>query len=185
MTHPENNIVITLFYRKKVIKNQIGRPYCLSWIPWALNLTYAEMLEGIDGTGTRDNGWSGSKLRCNLDGIILIKFVNLCLKVAVLATVLCLGIVLPVNFTAQCVPGIYDDFDEGQKFCNNITQLTTFEKTTFANIPDLVYGDNSTWYSPDIFKNAFGDATGITMRMLATMMACFAIYTYTCGKNKY
>ena len=51
------------------------------------------MLEGIDGTGTRDNGWSGPKLSCNLDGIILIKYANLCLKVAVLATVLCLGLV--------------------------------------------------------------------------------------------
>ena len=143
----------------------------------------------LEGTGTRDNGWSGLKLRCNLDGIIIIKFVNLCLKVAVFATILCLGIVLPVNFTAQCVDNdsvSTSDRNSTDGLCSNITELTTFEKTTFANIPQLAYGDNSTWYSPDIFKNAFSDSTstGITMRMLATMMACFAIYTYTCGKKR-
>lgn len=165
---------------KAIIKNQIGRPYSLSWIPWALRLSYSEMLEGIEGTGTRDNGWSGTKLCCNLDGIILIKFVNLCLRVAVLATILCVGLVLPANFTAQCVPEAYDDFEEGNRTCYNFTQLTTFEKTTMANIPQLVYSANSTWYSPDLFKNAFGESTGITIRMLTTLLVCFAIYTYTC-----
>jgi hypothetical protein len=168
---------------KQIIKNQIKKPYGLTWIPWALKLSYSEMLEGIEGTGTRNNGWSGTKLRCNLDGIILIKFVNLCLKVSVLATILCIGLVLPVNFTANCVSEAYEDIDEF--VCENITQLTTFEKTTMANIPQLIYNDNSTWYSPDLFKDAFGDSTGITMRMLTTMLVCFAIYAYACGKLKY
>ena len=154
----------------------------MSWISWALNLSYSEMLEGIDGTGTRNNGWSGPKLSCNLDGIILIKYANLCLKVAVLATVLCLGLVLPVNYTAGC-PDSYEVTDEGSRVCSNITQLTSFEKTTMANIPELVYGDNSTWYSPEIFHTAFGDSTGVTMRMLTTLLVCFVIYTYTCGKK--
>jgi len=165
---------------KSIIKNQIKKPYCLSWIPWALRLSYSEMLEGIEGTGTRNDGWSGTKLRCNLDGIILIKFVNLCLKVAVLATVLCLCLVLPVNFTAKCVAETYEDFDEGLKSCLNMSEFTTFEKTTMANIPQLVSSTNSTWYSPDLFKNAFGESTEITMRMFTTLLVCFAIYAYTC-----
>lgn len=162
---------------KAIIKNQIKKPYGLTWIPWALKLSYSEMLEGIEGTGTRNNGWSGTKLRCNLDGIILIKFVNLCLKVSVLATILCICLVLPVNFTANCLSEAYEDIDDFG--CENITQLTTFEKTTMANIPQLIYS-NSTWYSPDLFRDAFGDSTGITMRMLTTMLVCFAIYAYTC-----
>ena len=140
------------------------------------------MLEGIEGTGTRNKGWSGSKLRCNLDGIILIKFVNLCLKVSVLATILCVGIVLPINYTAKCVPEAYENINQGNEVCGNLTELTTFEQTTMANIPQLVYHTNSTWYSPDLFTNPFGESTGITMRMLTTLLVCFGIYTYTCGK---
>ncbi len=140
------------------------------------------MLEGVEGTGTRNNGWSGVKLKCNMDGIILIKFVNLCLKVSVLATVLCIGLVLPVNFTANCIPDYYEALDGN--FCQNYTALTTFEKTTLANIPEIARHPNSTWYSLDLFKNAFGQSTGITMRMLVTMVVCFAIYGYTCGEYK-
>lgn len=139
------------------------------------------MLEGVQGTGTRNKGWSGTKLRCNLDGIILIKFVNLCLKVSVLATILCIGIVLPINYTAPCVSeqGISQTYD----ICQDSANATAFEMTTFYNIPELVYQTNSSWYSPDLFKNAFGDSTGITMRMLTTLLVCFAIYTYTCGES--
>ncbi len=139
------------------------------------------MLEGVEGTGTRNNGWSGVKLKCNLDGIILIKFVNLCLKVSVLATILCIGLILPVNFTANCNPDYYKDL-EGEGFCSNFTAMTTFEKTTLANIPEISRSPNSTWYSPDLFRNAFGESTGITMRMMTTMVVCFCIYGYTCGE---
>mmetsp|Transcript_18278 Transcript_18278/g.50913 ORF Transcript_18278/g.50913 Transcript_18278/m.50913 type:complete len:1171 (+) Transcript_18278:158-3670(+) len=165
---------------KAIIKNQIRKPYCFSWIFWALQLSYAEMLDGIEGTGTRRDGWSGPKLRCNLDGIILIKFVNLCLKVSVLATLLCVGIVLPVNFNAVCVPEQYPSIEEGLNICGNTTNVTTFEKTTFAHIPSLVYYSNSSWYSADLFANAFSESTGITLRMLTTVLVSFVIYTYTC-----
>ena len=158
-------------------------PYCLNWISWALRLSYSEMLEGVKGTGTRDNGWSGAKLKCNLDGIILVKFVNLCLKVSVLATVLCIGLILPVNFTANCIPEYYNDIDENSTaFCQNFTALTQFEKTTLANIPEIAQPPNSTWYSPAVFTSAFGESTGYTMRMFTTMVVCFVIYGYTCGK---
>lgn len=66
---------------KEIIKNQLKqRPYCIRWVPWVLRLSYSEMMEGVNGTGTRNKGWSGSKLRCNLDGVILIKFCVLALK---------------------------------------------------------------------------------------------------------
>ena len=173
------------FSELQIIKNQISKPYSLTWIPWALRLSYSEMLEGVEGTGTRNNGWSGEKLKCNLDGIILVKFVNLCLKVSVLATVLCIGLVLPVNYTANCIPDYYDGIDENStEFCQNFTALTTFEKTTLANIPDIARTPNTTWYSPAAFADAFGDSTGITMRMATTMVVCFIIYFYTCSKYR-
>ena len=175
-----SNIKYYFIPDKQIIKNQIKKPYFLSWIPWALRLSYSEMLEGIEGTGTRNNGWSGTKLRANLDGIILVKYVNLCLKVSVLATFLCIGLILPVNYTANCDPEAYEGTDEVG--CANFTSLTSFEKTTIANIPEIARSPNATWYSPDLFKDAFGESTEITMRMALTMLVCFAIYAYTCGK---
>ena len=90
---------------KSVIKNVLKRPFSIRWISWALNLTYLQMLQGIDGTGTRSNGWSGSKLEANLDMVILLRYHSLCLKVSIFATILCLLIVLPINYTAPCDPG--------------------------------------------------------------------------------
>jgi hypothetical protein len=153
------------------------------WIPWALNLTYSEMLEGVKGTGTRNNGWSGWKLRCNLDGIILIKFCVLCLKVSILATILCIGVILPLNITAECNPEAYEDIEIGNQTCMNTTELNSYEKTTYANIPILVLSANSTWYSKSLFTDAFSkESTAITMRMFAILFVACVIYTYTCGK---
>ncbi|VEU39163.1 unnamed protein product [Pseudo-nitzschia multistriata] len=53
--------------------------------------------------------------------------------------------------------------------------------TTFSHIPSLVLDSNTTWYSPDLFTNAFNKSTaGVTLRMLTTVIVCFIIYTYTC-----
>lgn len=90
---------------KQVLKNILKRPFSVRWIPWALNLTYLEMLQGIPGTGTRNKGWSGLPLKANLDAIILLKYHSLCLKVSVFATLLCLTIILPIYSTATCDPG--------------------------------------------------------------------------------
>jgi hypothetical protein len=68
---------------KAILKNVLKSPhlpYGLQWIPWALKLTYKEMLEGILGTGTRKNGWPGAMLKCNLDDIIVLKFHALCFR---------------------------------------------------------------------------------------------------------
>jgi len=170
---------------KQIIKNQIKqRPYCLRWVQWALSITYSEMLEGIKGTGTRNNGWSGSNLRCNLDGIVLIKFCVLCLKVSILATVLCICVILPVNFTAERLPFKYDDSQIGEQTYNNTMNLNTYEQTTYANIPYLFTNTNTTWYRIDgLFTNAFTkESTGTTIRMLTILFVAVVLYTYTCGK---
>eukprot|EP00529_Nitzschia_sp_RCC80_P006547 CAMPEP_0113523150 /NCGR_PEP_ID=MMETSP0014_2-20120614/45558_1 /TAXON_ID=2857 /ORGANISM="Nitzschia sp." /LENGTH=1639 /DNA_ID=CAMNT_0000421233 /DNA_START=235 /DNA_END=5154 /DNA_ORIENTATION=- /assembly_acc=CAM_ASM_000159 len=148
-------------------------PYCLSWIPWALNLTYLQLMEGIPGTGTRDGGWSGPTLKCNLDGIVLLKFHSLCLKVSILATVLCLGVVLPINYTAPCNPDIH-----GAVTCQNITQLTDFESTTLAHIPPVENVENDS--AREFFQNTFRGDPSTTMRLLAIVACAYIIYTYAC-----
>jgi len=63
-------------------------------------------------------------------------FKAVCLRVALLTTVLALGVVLPLNLTAQCYkqmsldPTCTDPENENQK-------LSDYERTTMANIPPL------------------------------------------------
>lgn len=60
------------------------------------------MLSGVPGTGTRDDGYAGALLRVNLDGIVLLRFHALCLKVSLFCVMVALGLLLPLNYTAQC-----------------------------------------------------------------------------------
>lgn len=64
-----------------VVKNVLKKPYCVSWISWAMQLRYIDLLSGIPGTGTRNQGWSGPTLRTNLDGIVLLRYHTLQFKV--------------------------------------------------------------------------------------------------------
>ena len=170
-----------IYILKQIIKNQLKqRPYCIRWVPWVLRLSYSEMMEGVTGTGTRNKGWSGSKLRCNLDGVILIKFCVLALKVSILATFLCMVVILPINYTATCNP---EHAIEGQAVCGNETIKNGYEQTTYANIPTLFYGANTTWYHYDAFIQPFqNESADTTFRMFAILFVAFAIYIYTCGK---
>ena len=97
-----------------------GNPF-LGWIPWTLHLSYDRMLRGIPGTGTRSRGLEGKLLGVNLDAIVLFRYHALCLRVTVVACMLCIGIILPMNITA-C--------EEGK--CNN--GLTNYGRTTIANV---------------------------------------------------
>jgi hypothetical protein len=178
---------------RQVIKNILrGDPassppvfYGFAWIPWTLNLSYKQLLEGIPGTGTRKYGWSGSMLKCNLDGIIAIKFHALCFKVAILATILCIGLILPINITATCDPEV-----SGEDICTNITSLTNFEITTLAHIPPMDYVEPST--DDDDQSDAdrivkgleryFWSAPGITSRLFTIVFCTWAIFMYTCCK---
>ena len=141
--------------------------YSFYWIPWALGLSYQELMDGIPGTGTRNNGWDGPLLKCNLDGIILIKYHALALKVSILATVLCLLIVLPVNVTAQCS-------DPSSQVCQAMANLTDYERTTLAHIPSL----------EDLKKSRYGDFLihDYNGRLYAVVLVAWVIYIYTCRK---
>ncbi len=129
-----------------------GNP-TLGWILWVMRLTYDTMLRGVPGTGTRDGGLSGALLKVNLDGIVLLRFHHLCLRVCSLACFLYLVVVLPIYATTQC-SRIGGDFDssrcEGRSY-----NLTDYQQLTLANIPSLSpptpenFGDVlSNWFVP-------------------------------------
>jgi len=104
-----------------------GNPYT-GWIQFVLSLSYDELLSGVRGTGTRDGGMGGNLLKVNLDGIVMLRFHSLCLRVSILVCALTLGIVLPLNWTGRCYGKEKEDDD---------CQLTNYEQTTFENIPAI------------------------------------------------
>jgi len=173
----------------RVLKNVLKRPYGIRWIPWALGLSYKDLLEGIPGTGTRRDGWSGTTLRTTLDGVVMIKFHTLCLRVAVFATLLCLGVILPINLTAPCDPQVV-----GPQVCHNLTSLEDFEKTTLANIPAMDFSEGTETaqhassvgqvdfdYVVQSLKDYFSTAPGVTSRLFGVVIVAWCIYIYACG----
>ena len=77
-----NNLTLRAWARPiKVIKNYLNKPYCLSWIYWSMSLRYINILSGILGTGTCDEGSSGPNLWTNLDGFVLLRYHVLQFKV--------------------------------------------------------------------------------------------------------
>jgi len=157
-----------------------GNPF-LGWISWTLNLSYDRMLRGIPGTGTRDGGMSGQLLAVNLDAIILFKFHALCLRVTVMACIICLGIILPLNLTA-CDPADkicrYSTSYSGE---NTTTPLTNYGRTTIANIP--FNAENDTWImslSKHVFTKEFWKNSKIEnmARLYAIAVCTWIIYFF-------
>eukprot|EP00980_Cylindrotheca_fusiformis_P028826 scaffold22653_cov119-Cylindrotheca_fusiformis.AAC.7 len=108
------------------------------WMAWAMSLTFDTMLSGVPGTGTRDGGLKGKLLKVNLDGIVLLRFHHLGLRICFLATVLYLGVLLPIYFTAQCSEVRRDSSENCREY-----NLTDYQKLTLANIPTLNPDDSS------------------------------------------
>jgi hypothetical protein len=72
-----------------VIKNCLKPPlYGISWIAWSMKQSYVDLLAGIPGTGTRNNGWSGPTLKANVDAVIQIRFHMLQFKVQSVSVIL-------------------------------------------------------------------------------------------------
>jgi hypothetical protein len=141
----------------------------LGWIRWTMGLTYDTMLKGVPGTGTRKNGLEGSMLQCTLDGIVLIRFNELCFRITKVVTFICLCFILPMNLTARC----YDEQQKGNnKYpgCESGGQhnLTNYDRTTLANIPALEEGVT--------FGSLVGRMYGIALcTWVITMYACYLV----------
>jgi hypothetical protein len=149
-----------------------GNPM-FGWIPWTLSLSYDTMLSGVPGTGTREGGLSGSMLKATLDGVVLIRFHAMCLRISALATFLFVVILMPVYLSAQC----YGSSDEEEVSSGGCTRaeynLTNYEKTTLANVPSLMSDGD------DAYKTIFSPGYDGTLARLYAVCFCFWIL---CGK---
>lgn len=151
-----------------------GNP-TLGWIFWVMRLTYETMLRGVPGTGTRDGGLSGSLLKVNLDGIVLLRFHHLCLRVCSLAMILYLLVILPSYATARCSRIGGDYYSEN---CTRpVYNLTDYERLTLANIPTLEVEREAT--AKGVFRSFFDPVhNGNLARLYATVFVSWIVTWY-------
>lgn len=117
----------------------------LGWIPWVMSLSYHSLLTGVEGTGTRDGGRSGPLLATNIDGIVLLRFHALGRKIALVATIWCIGLLLPLYYTSPCLT--FDSIADDDKIrlynCDrNVTVLSDYGQTTLSRVPVLHPNDH-------------------------------------------
>jgi hypothetical protein len=161
---------------RAILKNALKAPYAFSWMCWSMKLSYPDLMLGIPGTGTREDGWAGPALKVNLDGIIMIKYHVLLLKVAFLATILCSVIILPVNITAKCDVELL-----GEDTCAPIDKnLTDFEVTTIAHLPPLRYNGTAAGDSAQLLDFWYAH---LSPRYYAIAFVALVIYRYICRKS--
>eukprot|EP00536_Pseudo-nitzschia_multiseries_P007157 jgi/Psemu1/286916/fgenesh1_pg.165_\ len=142
------------------------------WVPWVMKLSYATMLNGVPGTGTRDGGLSGLMLKVNLDGIVLIRFHHLCLRVSSLAVFLHILIVLPLYRTSQC-SAIGGDLDA--VYCQE-QNLTDYQRFTMENIPFL---QNSTQYDEGLKGFFLPAQERALLRLYMVVFVSWIVISYT------
>lgn len=149
------------------------------WMWWARSLSYETMLKGVPGTGTRKGGLEGIMLKVNLDGIVLLRFYALCFRISVLVSIVCIGIVLPINLTGYC--GYQENEDAESAECFSFLQgesrpnITNYDWTTLANIPDLSE-------SEDMLDHIFtlGNRGATLGRLYGIVLCTWIIAYYAC-----
>lgn len=142
-----------------------GNPW-LGWVPWVLKLSYEDMIKGIEGTGTREGGLSGSMLRVNMDNIVMLRFHSYCLRVSTLAFFVYTLVLLPVYWTAGCS----DQMVKELCVVGNKT-LTNYDRTTLANIV------------PATNVNAT-ELIGLSARLYAVVFCSWLVTWYACYELK-
>jgi hypothetical protein len=152
-----------------------GNPM-LGWILWVMRLSYDTMLRGVPGTGTRDGGLSGTMLKVNLDGIVLLRFHHLCLRICSLAAFLYLFVVLPLYATAQC--SILSGDLNTQDCQPSNYNLTDYQQLTLANVPTLTTDRTNNFQG--VFLSFFlADHEGNLARLYAAVFVSWIITWYT------
>eukprot|EP00587_Corethron_hystrix_P004932 CAMPEP_0113302754 /NCGR_PEP_ID=MMETSP0010_2-20120614/3452_1 /TAXON_ID=216773 ORGANISM="Corethron hystrix, Strain 308" /NCGR_SAMPLE_ID=MMETSP0010_2 /ASSEMBLY_ACC=CAM_ASM_000155 /LENGTH=415 /DNA_ID=CAMNT_0000156631 /DNA_START=400 /DNA_END=1644 /DNA_ORIENTATION=- /assembly_acc=CAM_ASM_000155 len=129
----------TIYTPRPKMKSQERGSALIGWVWWSLRLSYDEMLQGVRGTGTRENGRSGDLLKVNMDAIVLFRFHAVGLRVSALATVLAVCVILPLNWTAECGADVSGE----NLFCVKEQRQdvpNSYERTTLNHIPPVESG---------------------------------------------
>ena len=147
-----------------------GNPL-FGWIFWVLQLSYHQLLEGVPGTGTRNDGVEGHLLKLNLDAIVMLRFHALGLRITFFAMCLYCGVALPVYFTSRCFDAPYNDETGIVENCtlDASYNLTRYERLTLANVPPLHQAH--AWDSSQHM---------ITFRLYLIVVCTYVVAWYTC-----
>ena len=167
--------------------------YSVTWLLWTYRITYPQGLDGIPGTGTRNNGWSGPTLKWNLDGVILLKYHRMLCKISVIASLLCVFILIPAYSSATCDPNTL-----GIATCEAMWNLTDFENLTISHVPDKVWHPSNYTINATLPNGTFIEVppqsdlvnpiegkiwvSEVSSRTFLVCFCCLIIYFYTCCK---
>jgi hypothetical protein len=101
----------------------------------------------------------------------------MCLRVALLATLLCIGIALPINYTA-CFWN--DKISEECSRQKTFTNLTNFEKTTLAAIPEFISRNktDADTASSTVFDGTLAPSS-LLVRFYIIVLVAWILYFYT------
>ena len=141
------------------------------WIFWIVQLSYPTLIEGVPGTGTRNDGVDAHLLKLNLDAIVMLRFHALGLRITSFAMFLYCGVALPVYFTSRCFDA---PFDSETGIVENCTldasyNLTRYERLTLANVPAL--NQAHLWDSTHHMVN---------FRLYLIVVCTYVVAWYTC-----
>ncbi|GMI38315.1 hypothetical protein TeGR_g13434, partial [Tetraparma gracilis] len=100
-----------------------------------MRLSFAEMVAGIPGTGTRGGGGRGPPLAMNLDAVVFLRFHEMCLRFTAIATVISVGLMLPLNYTVCPPDEDPKDPPDPNRDPSCPANLTNYDRTTLANLP--------------------------------------------------
>jgi len=140
------------------------------WIPWTLRLNYDTLLRGVPGTGTRQGGLAGTMLHVTLDGIVLLRFHAVGRRIAALATLLCLLLLLPLYLSAPCLTDYHGTNKYMEFYQCNTTLISNYRQTTLSHVPDMEDGMFGSLQRP-----AYGS---IMFRLYAAVFVVWAITLY-------
>jgi len=157
-----------------------GNPL-IGWIAWVMKMPYDTMLNGIPGTGTRKKGLAGRMLQVNLDGVVMLRYHLVGFRLTLLITVLALGVILPVNLTANCYSADAGLSDTCIDPSNQTKVLTDFERTTIANISPLSNVTSLDLLSKDTYQTNWWWKAGkdhILLRLYAIAFSTWFVYLY-------
>jgi len=161
--------------------------YPIAYLLWSYNLTYKQCLEGIPGTGTRNDGWDGPPLKVNLDGIVLLKFHTLLFKISVVVGALCTFVLLPIYATAGCGTQDLETFGIGT--CLPVVNTTSLAKTTILHIPAKEFSNNCNmtgneqYINSTVFSEVFNNIIGVSGDVLSGQISMDYYNKYNSGDD--
>ncbi|CAB9496984.1 expressed unknown protein [Seminavis robusta] len=148
-----------------------GNPFLLGWLFWSLRLSYKTMIEGIPGTGTRNDGLSGHLLTVNLDGILLLRFHALGLRIASFASFIYCVIALPLYVTSRCFHNPFQNTTELSLNCTDedTYNLTSYDRLTLTNVPPV---NEATAFE--------ASQVGVYVRLYIIVLCSYVVCWFTC-----